>query len=75
MDENGKINGLVPIFNDILGYVYNKVKYSNTQPLADVVSTFYQMEELKRAWEILYPMIDPSGDRQLARMRKRTDIA
>ena len=75
MDENGKINGLVPIFNDILGYVYNKVKYSNTQPLADVVSTFYQMEELKRAWEILYSMIDPSGDRQLARMRKRTDIA
>ena len=73
MDENGKINGLSPVFNDILALVYNKIKYSDIQPLAEVVATFYRIQDLREAWQLLHSLIHPSGE--LARLRKRIDIS
>ena len=66
MDENGKINGMTPVLNDILAFVSSKIKYSDIQPMVDVISNFYLTEDLKEAWGMLHPLVDPSGERQLA---------
>ena len=75
MDENGKINGMPPVFNDALAFVYSKIQICKFQTLVDVTSEFYLEEELKEAREVIYNLIDPSGRRKLPRLRRRPDIA
>ena len=71
MDENGKIKGKTPIFNEVLAFIYSKIGSSDVKNIADVVSTFYIMEDLKEARDILFPLINPEPPR----LRSRGDIA
>ena len=79
MDKNGKINGLKPVFNDVLAFVFWKLKCSDIQPLVDVVSTFYLIEDLMEAWEIIHSFAGHNGSGirlpPELRFRYRSDLA
>ena len=74
LDENGKLNGLRPIFNDVCAFVNSKIKSCEFQKIVDVACTYFLTEELKEAREVIYSLVDPSGIRKLPRLRSRTDI-
>ena len=64
MDEERKINGRTPVFNDVLAFVHSKVKLCTECTLVDVISTFYPIEDLEEAKNILFDLIDPQGKLQ-----------
>ena len=75
LDENGKLNGLRPIFNDVCAFVNSKIKSCEFQKIVDVACTYFLTEELKEAREVIYSLVDPNGIRKLPRLRSRADIA
>ena len=52
--------------------LFSLVNYKHTHEPVD--RPVCQTEDLKEAWQILHALIDPSGDRQLVRLRMKTDI-
>ena len=61
MDDIGNINGKPPVFNDVLAFVYSKMKLCTTSTLVSVISAYYPPEDLKEARDILFALVDPQG--------------
>ena len=61
MDRDGKVKGKTPVFNDILAYVSSRMKFCNPSTLVEVILTYYTVEELREARDILYFLIDPNA--------------
>ena len=62
MDGIGNVNGKPPVFNDIIAYVYSKVKLCTPFTLINVISSYYPTEDLQEARDILFALMDPNGD-------------
>ena len=73
MDKDGKINGKIPVFNDILAFVFSKVKYFEARTLVQVISEYYSVEDLREARDLLYFLIDPQG--YLPRLPNKCNLA
>ena len=61
MDVIGNVNGKPPVFNDVLAFVYSKIKLCTSNSLVSVISTYYPAEDLKEARDILFALVDPNG--------------
>ena len=61
MDADGKINGKTPVFNDILAFVYSKLKLFDISTLVGVITAYYSIEDLREARDLLYFLLDPNG--------------
>ena len=76
MDESGKINGKLPVVNDVLAFAYSKVKLCQMNTLIEVILSYYAIGDLKEASDVLDELVGPSG--QSPRLRsgpKSSDMA
>ena len=46
MDDDGKINGKLPVFNDLLAFVWNEMNVPQLEILISLVKVFYKQEEV-----------------------------
>ena len=72
VDENGLVDGKIPIFSDVLAFIWNKMNHCAKDPLIDVVIGNFKAEEITLSRDILYKKIDSS--RRLVRHRNKLDI-
>lgn len=63
MDEDGKIDGKRPVFNDILAFIWNKMQTCPKEPLLKVAKDFYKIEEISSARNLLFTTV-PSDTRR-----------
>ena len=72
MDDNGKINGLTPIFNDLLAFIWNKMSNCPCEPLLKAVRNFYKTDDVTAARDLLYDKVECTERR--TRHRKAEDM-
>ena len=72
MDEDGRINGKLPVFNDLLAFVWNKMEVAPRDTLLNVVKSFYKQEEVFKARDVLFSSIPETGKR--VKNRKVDDV-
>ena len=74
-DEHGKLNGKVPVLNDVLAYVHSKLKLCEMYRVIDIISSYYSIEELKEARDVAYSLEDPNGNLPRLRSKAESDVA
>ena len=72
MDDDGKMNGKLPVFNDLLTFVWNKMNISPLDALVNLVKLFYKQEEVFKARDVLFSSVPDTGKR--VKHRKVEDV-
>ena len=72
MDDNGRIGGKKPIFNDVLAFIWNKMGVGPRDPLLKMIREFYKLDQISSARDLFHSSV-PSGKRRTMH-RKAEDI-
>ena len=71
--DDGKINGKYPIFNDILTFLWCKMKLCPRDNLLQIAKSFYKREEIVTARDLLYEKYPSTDGIRRVRHRKSED--
>ena len=74
MDSNGRVNGKVPVFNDVLAFLWNKMCRCAKVPLVKVCMDHFKAEEVKSARDLMFEIVPASSDRRRVKHRGLEDI-
>ena len=74
MDSDGLINGMNPIFNDLLAFLWNKMGVCPRDPLLKATKDFYKLEDICSARELFHKHVPNSSDKRRTMHRKQDDI-
>ena len=72
IDENGKVDDKIPIFSDILAFLWAKMKSCTRDNLVDVIEKAFKVEEITAARELIHRKLSPP--KRLVRPRNKTEI-
>ena len=72
-DEDGKINGKFPIFDDLLAFLWSKMNVSPRDTLLNVLKTFYKPDDIAKSRDLLFRKLPDSTTRRV-KHRKTEDI-
>ena len=75
MSEEGRVNGKYPIFNDILTFLWCKMKLCPRDTLLHATKSFYKREEVITARDLLYEKYPFDGNRCTKHRKTVDDIA
>ena len=74
MSDEGKINGKYPTFNDILAFMWHKMKICPRDSLLNnIMKNFYKEADIAKARDTLFDMIPENGPRRV-KHRKALDM-
>ena len=69
MHNNGKVNDKYPIFNDLICFMWCKMKLCAKDVLLNILKQFYKSEEIMKARDVLYEEFpitpEENGDRRV----------
>ena len=71
MHRDGKINDKFPIFNDLLCFLWCKIKLCAKDVLINVMKQYYRSEEIMKARDIVYDEFPPNEDDVERRVKHR----
>lgn len=72
-DSDGKINGKFPIFDDMLTFIWCKMRMSPCDTLIDVVKSFYKAGDIVKSRDLLFRKLPDNSERRV-KHRKTDDI-
>ena len=72
MAEEGKIDGKYPIFNDILCFLWCKMKLCPRDTLLNILQQFYKAEDITKARDVLFVKI-PAEEGETRRKHRKVD--
>ena len=64
-DEDGKIKGKFPVFNDLLAFLWTKMNVSPRDTLLDALKTFYKADDIVKARDLLFRKLPDSNFRKI----------
>ena len=70
---DGRVNGKIPCLNDILAFLWFKMKVCTRDTLLNAIKGFYKSDDIVKARDVLFLNI-PEGDVRRVRHRKVDDI-
>ena len=69
--EEGKVNGKYPIFNDLLCFLWCKLKLCPKDVLVTVIPQYYKADDVMKARDVLFAAVPPAdGEPRRQRHRK-----
>ena len=76
MDDNGRVNGKVPVFNDLLTFMWCKTKICARDTQIDVISSFYQRSDVVEARDLLYSAfpVEEGQSRRRKHQKSKDDL-
>ena len=72
LDEDGRVDGKIPIFSDVLAFLWNKMKCCTRDQLLNVLDEHFKAEDIITSRDILYRKLD--SDKRPVRHRNKSDI-
>ena len=73
MDEDGKVDGKVPIYDDLLAFLWCKMNTCPCETLINVVKSFYKHTDVVKARDLFFRRVPDSAERRI-KHRKAEDI-
>ena len=74
MGDEGKINGKYPIFNDILTFLWCKMKQCPRDTLLQIAKSFYKRDEIVESRDLLYENVPAGGNRRVKHRKSEEDL-
>ena len=74
-EEDGKVNGKYPIFNDLLCFLACKIKLCPKDTLINVIAQYYKADDVMKARDVLFAAVPPAeGEPRRQRQRKVDEV-
>ena len=70
-DEDGKIEGKYPIFDDLLAFIWCKMRVTPCDTLMGVVETFYKAADVVKSRDLLFRKVPDNSERRVK--HRKTD--
>ena len=72
-DEEGKLNGKFPIFDDLLAFLWSEMNVAPKDTLLDVLKSFYKSDDIAKSRDLLFSKVPDNSSRRV-KHRKPEDI-
>ena len=73
VDDEGITNGKFPIFDDMLAFIWCKMKISPCDTLLNVVKSYYKAADVVKSRDLLFSKLPDSSERRV-KHRKTDEI-
>ena len=72
-NEDGKLNGKFPIFDDLLAFLWSKMNVAPKDTLLDVLKSFYKSDDIAKSRDLLFSKLPDNSTRRV-KHQKPEDI-
>ena len=75
LDDDIEMNGQIVVLNDVLAFIYGKLKLVNEETVRSITERYFSVQDLREARNMLYSRIRPKDElSQLPKQRSKEEI-